>query len=82
MMLNGFRYNVHNYNVIMMQNGYRYKEEFNRHYQDYNVTTLAPESPFGQACYDAIWILTLALNNTINGKKSSSFTSNYYTVFS
>ena len=33
-----------------------------------NEETLGTENDFGQDCYDAIWILALALNKTMNGK--------------
>ena len=32
-----------------------------------NEETLGAENAFGQDCYDAIWILALALNKTMNG---------------
>ena len=40
---------------------------FAEHHETFQPVRLAVENPFGQSCYDAIWILALALDRTIDG---------------
>jgi len=41
--------------------------KFADHYENFEAVSLPVENPFGQSCYDAIWILALALEKTIDG---------------
>jgi len=54
--------------VNSMQNGYQYQAAFDEHYRNFPASLLGPPNRFGQDCYDAAWILALALNNTLTGK--------------
>ena len=49
-----------------MQNGTIFRKKFEEHYAG-NEKVLGAVNAFGQDCYDAIWILALALNKTMNG---------------
>ena len=63
-------FNIPCHPVNSLQNGSQYQERFDVHYnnfvRDFDVD-LGPPNRFGQDCYDATWILALALNNTITG---------------
>jgi len=40
-------------------------KKFTEHHKAFDAALLAEENVFGQPCYDATWILALALQNTI-----------------
>ena len=50
-----------------LQNGHQYEAAFNEHYENFTAAELGAPLIYGQACYDATWILALALNNTLTG---------------
>ena len=50
-----------------LQDGYKYQAAFDEHFHNFTDADLGPPNLFGQACYDATWILALALNNTLTG---------------
>lgn len=49
------------------QNGHQYQAAFDKHVQNFTAAQLGDPLEYGQACYDATWILALALNNTLTG---------------
>jgi len=51
---------------------------FDRHLQTFTAAQLGEPLEYGQACYDATWILALALNNTLTGMQRYDST---YTIY-
>ena len=49
------------------QSARQYEAAFRQHYDSFTVANLGEPNRFGQDCYDAAWILALALNNTLTG---------------
>ena len=49
------------------QSARQYEAAFTQHYNNFTVAKLGEPNRFGQDCYDAAWILALALNNTLTG---------------
>ena len=49
------------------QSAHQYEAAFTQHYNNFTVANLGEPNRFGQDCYDATWILALALNNTLTG---------------
>ena len=49
------------------QTARQYEEAFRQHYDSFTVANLGEPNRVGQNCYDATWILALALNNTLTG---------------
>ena len=49
--------------------------KFKEHHDNFRLgeLTLPAENPFGQSCYDATWILSLALNQTITSTYTEHF---------
>ena len=55
------------YDVVSTQSARQYEAAFRQHYDNFAVADLEEPNRFGQDCYDATWILALALNNTLTG---------------
>ena len=55
------------YAVVSLQSARQYEEAFTQHYNNFSVAKLGEPNRVGQDCYDATWILALALNNTLTG---------------
>ena len=53
--------------VVSTQSARQYEDKFRQHYNNFTVANLREPNRFGQDCYDATWILALALNNTLTG---------------
>ena len=53
--------------VYIHQDGHTFRMRFADHHETFEPVSLPVENPFGQSCYDAIWILALALEKTIDG---------------
>ena len=53
--------------VVSTQSARQYEDKFRQHYNSFTVANLGEPNRFGQNCYDATWILALALNNTLTG---------------
>ena len=49
------------------QTAHQYEEAFHQHYDSFTVANLGEVNRVGQNCYDATWVLALALNNTLTG---------------
>jgi len=60
------------------QNGHQYQAAFDKHLQNFTAAQLGDPLEYGQACYDATWILALALNNTLTGMQRYDST---YTIY-
>ena len=52
---------------VSPQSARQYEDKFRQHYDNFSVANLGEPNRFGQDCYDAPWILALALNNTLTG---------------
>ena len=52
---------------VSTQSARQYEAAFRQHYDNFAVADLGEPNRFGQDCYDATWILALALNNTLTG---------------
>ena len=63
------------------QSARQYEDKFRQHYDSFTVANLGEPNRFGQDCYDAAWILALALNNTLTGMVLYAVNS-YYMLFS
>ena len=55
------------YAVVSLQSARQYEEAFRQHYNNFSVANLGEPNRAGQDCYDATWILAVALNNTLTG---------------
>ena len=53
--------------VVSPQSARQYEAAFRQHYDNFAAANLGEPNRFGQDCYDATWILALALNNTLTG---------------
>ena len=53
--------------VVSTQSARQYEDKFRQHYDSFTVANLGDPNRFGQNCYDATWILALALNDTLTG---------------
>ena len=53
--------------VVSTQSARQYEDKFRQHYDNFVVANLRGPNRAGQDCYDATWILALALNNTLTG---------------
>ena len=65
--LNFFPTIIPKHSVVSPQSARQYEAAFRQHYDSFSVADLGEPSRFGQDCYDATWILALALNNTLTG---------------
>ena len=54
------------YAVVSPQSARQYEDKFRQHYDNF-AFDLGEPNRAGQDCYDATWILALALNNTLTG---------------
>jgi len=52
----------------------QYPEAIDESFRNSPVSVLGEPNRFGQDCYDATWILALALNNTLTGKHCTLYT--------
>jgi len=52
---------------LLHQDGHTFRMKFTDHHKSFEPVSLPVENPLGQSCYDAIWILALALEKTIDG---------------
>ena len=69
------------YAVVSLQSARQYEAAFTQHYNNFTIANLGEPNRAGQNCYDAAWILALALNNTLTGMVLYAVNS-YYMLFS
>ena len=67
---------------VSTQSARQYEDKFDQHYDNFSVADLGEPNRFGQDCYDATWILALALNNTLTGMMVQLFKVQYYMLVS
>ena len=62
-----------------LKDGHTFMRKFQEHHDNFKLgnLTLPAENPLGQSCYDATWILSLALNRTI-ASTDIAYANNYY----
>ena len=63
---------------FLWQNGTQFEEEYNRRINESDLEFVS--DPYGQDCYDAMWTLAYALNNTIAGKLMAMMSLSIHTV--
>ena len=52
---------------LLHQDGHTFRRRFAEHFRNFEAVNLPADNPLGPSCYDATWILALALNKTIKG---------------
>ena len=67
---------------VSTQSARQYEAAFHQHYDKFDDADLGEPNRFGQDCYDATWILALALNNTLTGMMVQLFKVQYYMLVS
>ena len=67
---------------VSTQSARQYQDKFRQHYDNFAAANLGEPNRAGQNCYDATWILALALNNTLTGMMVQLFKVQYYMLVS